>query len=369
MRILYFTRDYTPHDFRFLSSLAQTDHKIFALRLERKNVQKEDRALPPEITQVLWKGGKHQVNLLDGPALLFDLQRIIRKIKPDIIHAGSIQTGAFLTALSGYNALVSMSWGSDLLVDSDRNPWWNWATRFTLSRTKVLLGDCLAVKEKAASLGLDAQRVVLFPWGVDLSQFSPGPAGNLINRLGWQDKFVLLSLRSWEPLYGIDVLIKAFGRAALENDQLRLILLGGGSLAPMVQSMIHEYQLIDRIYLGGQVKQADLPGYYRSADLYLSASHSDGSSVSLMEALACGKPVLVSDIPGNKEWVTPGEEGWLFEDGHVDSLKTGILNAFREKNQLPLMGLRSRQLAEARADWQKNFVKLLEAYQMVKGNL
>ena len=54
---------------------------------------------------------------------------------------------------------------------------------------------------------------------------------------------------------------------------------------------------------------------YRAADLYLSASHSDGSSVSLMEALGCGLPVLVSDIPGNREWVTDGEQGWLFPDG------------------------------------------------------
>ena len=91
-----------------------------------------------------------------------------------------------------------MSWGSDLLVDTDRNSFlWHWATQFTLNQTDILIGDCLAVKKKAQSLGFNPERVYLFPWGVDLNTFSPGPAADLIQRLGWEDKFVLLSLRSW----------------------------------------------------------------------------------------------------------------------------------------------------------------------------
>jgi L-malate glycosyltransferase len=368
VRVLYFTRDYTPHDFRFLSSLAQTEHQIYTLRLERKGIQKEDRPLPPEITQINWRGGRNTARFTDGLFLLLDLRRVIKKIKPDLIHAGPIQSSAFLAALSGFHPLVSMSWGSDLLVDADRNRWWNWATRLTLRQTSILLGDCLAVKKKAQSLGFDPGNVVLFPWGVDLNRFSPGPPAHLIERLGWQDKFVILSLRSWEPIYGVDVLIKAFARASAENDQLRLLLLSGGSLAPMVQELISHYQLAEKIHLGGLVAQADLPSYYRSAHLYISASHSDGSSVSLMEALACGIPALVSDIPGNKEWITPGESGWLFKDGDEEGLKTGILDAYTFRGHLGEMSLKARDLAKKRANWDENFNILLDAYRMaVKG--
>jgi hypothetical protein len=52
VRVLYFTRDYTPHDYRFLSALAGTDHRVYYLRLERSQRQLEDRPLPPEIEQV-----------------------------------------------------------------------------------------------------------------------------------------------------------------------------------------------------------------------------------------------------------------------------------------------------------------------------
>ncbi len=114
----------------------------------------------------------------------------------------------------------------------------------------------------------------------------------------------------------------------------------------------------------GQVNQADLPRYYRMADLYVSASHSDGSSISLLEAMACGRASLVSDIPGNREWVDPGDNGWWFRDGDADSLAQGILQAIEQRERLPAMGRSARRIAEQRADWEKNFPHLLDGYRL-----
>jgi len=112
------------------------------------------------------------------------------------------------------------------------------------------------------------------------------------------------------------------------------------------------------------VAEPEMPSLYHAADLYVSGTHSDGSSVSLMQALACGLPVLVSDIPGNREWITPGEAGWLFQDGNSDELAEGILTAARQRNNLAEIGKSARMLAERRADWTKNFPRLFEAYRI-----
>lgn len=364
MRVLYFTRDYTPHDHRFLSALAQTEHSIYTLRLERRNRQLEDRPLPPQVEQVAWRGGQSEARWQDYPALALALRQVIAKVKPDVIHAGPVPNVAFLAALSGFKPLVSMSWGSDLLLDIERDAWQKRAACFALSRTTVLFGDCQAVKNKAVSLGFPAERVVLFPWGVDLTKFSPAGGSHRRERLGWQDDFVLLSLRTWEPLYGVDLLLRAFCRAAQELPELRLLLLGNGSQAGQIHQRVQAHGLVDRVYFGGQVKNDDLPELYRAADLYLSASHSDGSSVSLMEALACGLPCLVSDIPGNREWIEGQEAGWLFKDDDEDALVAGIRRAAAERQAQARRGAAARRLAEERADWQKNFSRLLEGYQM-----
>jgi len=203
---------------------------------------------------------------------------------------------------------------------------------------------------------------VKFPWGVDLSQFTPTGSQVLRETLGWQDNFVLLSLRAWEPIYGVDIVVRAFAAAVQRKPNLRLMLFGNGSQADIIQSLICQYHLEDKVYLGGHIKGDTLPDVYRSADVYVSASHSDGSSVSLMEALACGVPCLVSDIAGNREWITEGQEGWLFRDGSADVLAGGMEQAHELRNQLAGMRLAARRLAEQRANWQVNFSLLLQGY-------
>ncbi|MDX9865087.1 MAG: glycosyltransferase, partial [Anaerolineaceae bacterium] len=334
------------------------------LRLERRGHSQEDRVVPQEVEQVIWRGGQVPAKRKDGPALLAGLKRVIREIQPDVIHAGPIQTCALLTALSGFHPLVSMSWGSDLLKDADRGWVWRQATKIALKHTDVLIGDCRAVQAKAATFGFPEERVVLFPWGVDLEMFKPGENPAYRERRGWKDKFVILSLRSWAPIYGVDNVVRAFARAVQVEPDLRLLLLGNGPQAKLIHSIVHRHELADKVLFGGQVSNKDLAGIYHAADLYVSASHSDGSSVSLMEALGCGLPVLVSDIPGNKEWITEGREGWLFPDGDETALAEGMLRAYEAREKANSMRIASRRLAEERADWNKNFKKLLEAYEM-----
>jgi glycosyltransferase involved in cell wall biosynthesis len=121
--------------------------------------------------------------------------------------------------------------------------------------------------------------------------------------------------------------------------------------------------VLERVNMAGQVSQRDLPRWYQMADLYISPSHVDGSSVSLMEALACGLPCLVSDIPANKEWVTENENGWLFPDGDADALAAKILAVIAQREKLAEVGRTARRSAETRADWKKNFGTLMQVYQ------
>lgn len=364
MRVLYFSRDYTPHDHRFLTAIAESGHEVFYLRLEKRGHQREDRLLPQGVTRINWAGGGSQASFKDGWKLLRGLRKTIRQIRPDILHAGPVPTVGLLAALSGFHPLVSMSWGSDLLIDAGRNRFWGWAASYALKRSDVLLTDCETVTREALKYGIRREKVVSFPWGVDLGHFSPGDETQLRTRLGWEEAYVLLQTRSWEPLYGVDVLARAFVTAAQANPELRFLFLGSGSQAGLLRKIFMSGGVLDRVHFGGQVKLADLPAYYRTADLYLSASHSDGSSVSLMEALACGTPALVSDIPANLEWVSHAENGWLFPDGDVQTLAECILELSQNRKRTDAARKKSRKVAEQRADWSQNIEKLMQAYKM-----
>ena len=362
MKILYFSLDYTPHDHRFLSALAETEHDVFYVRLQRGPSQTEDRPVPAKVEQVLWAGGQDEFRWIDLPKYVMGLRRIVKRIQPDLVHAGPIQDAGFIAALTGFHPLLSMSWGFDLMQDAERNAFYRRATRFVLRRADAFASDCEATRERAIAFGMPRERTIVFPWGVDLQQFSPQRSA--LSRQKKTKGFTLLCNRSWEPRYGMDVLARAFVRVAGARADVSLLLIGEGSLAADIHRILERGDASDRVQYGGRVPQSALPRHYHMADLFISASHVDGSSVSLLEALACGLPVIVSDIPANREWVTDSVNGWLFPDGDADALAAKILWALEKRKAMHEMGRAARATAEARADWKKNFPKLLEAYRI-----
>ena len=369
MRILYFSRNFTTHDWRFLAALAETGHKVGFLQLEKSEIKFDDRPLPQGVTQIMWVGGQSQARWFNVPKLVVGLQKVVREFRPDLIQAGPIQRSAFITALAGFRPLVTMSWGYDLLFDVHKGPGWKWATQYTLRHSDALITDCETTKNIGVRLGMTPERVIAFPWGANIRKYRPidDKAESVIRKqLGWgRDDFVLLSTRSWSKIYGVDNLAAAFVKAVKKQPNLRLLMLGDGPMAEDIKGVFSQGGVSDYVHYPGLVTQEALPDYYRAADLYISSSHSDGTSISLLEAIASGVPVLLTDIPSNKEWViTPGEFGWLYKDGNVDSLTHGILQAYDNREALPAMGRAARDIAEVKADWELNFPRLFEAYKI-----
>jgi glycosyltransferase involved in cell wall biosynthesis len=359
MRILYFTQGYSPHDERFLTALAGSGHEILFLRLEPEM----QIHLPEPVKEVTLPGLTVDLQKQSYTVIVRKLKVLLSQIKPDIVHAGPLQGPAWLAARTDFNPLVSMSWGWDLLASAESSRQIRWRTIYTLSKTTVLLADAQAVAQKARSLHFPPERLCVFPWGVDLQHFSPRKRATLRVKLGWQKEFVFLCNRSMEPQYGVDLVVKAFIQVAAQFPQMRLLLMGKGTQEAALRRLVEEAHLMQRVHFGGFASRDELPGIYRSADVFLSASHVDGSSVSLMEALACGKPALVSDIPSNREWVTPGQNGWLFQDGNVGDLAE-LMAEVCQHGIDPTLGKNARKLAEQKADWHVNFQALLGAYDL-----
>ena len=374
MRIIYFSKNYTPHDYRFLSSLSQTEHEVFFLQLEATKRQTEDRPLPENVQKILWAGGRREFRWRDVPHLVIDFRRVVKKIKPDLVHAGPIQNCAFITALSGFRPFLAMSWGYDLVMDVDSSWWMKRITQYTLRHASFFTSDANVSRNKAIEFGMDPDKTVIIPWGTDIEHFVPradrrqktvdGTARSTVRRLRSKE-ITLFCSRTWESIYGVDVLAKAFVKVASVDPNVNLILLGGGSQGAKIRQILMNGGVMERVHFGGQIGQRDLPRWYHMSDIYISPSHVDGSSVTLMEALASGLPCLVSDIPGNQEWIQDGVNGWLFRDGDVNDLAEKILYAIKNQKQFRKIGEMARKTAEEKADWKKNFGKLLQAYEKV----
>ncbi|HQX76630.1 MAG TPA: glycosyltransferase, partial [Thermoflexales bacterium] len=364
MRILYISRGYTSHDHRFICKMVDGGHEVWHARAGNIAIH-ETRPLPAGAHLVLWDGTRAALDApRDALPLMEDLLRVIREVKPDVIQAGPVQTCGLMAALSGFRPLVIMSWASDMLEDAERDVEWRWATHFALDRAESALCDSRVVHQKIAQFA-PALRILEFPWGIDLKKFAPphparpAPANS--------QTITFLSTRSWEPIYGVDVLLRGFALARGQDARLRLVLAGDGTMAHEVHRFIQKHDLATAIALPGRINNAQIGTTFQNADVYASCSYNDGSSVSLLEAMATGLPAIVTDVPSNAQWVRHDENGWLARKGDSEDVARWMLQAARlDEARREAIRQTNRQIAEARADWGKNSDALLKMYEEIR---
>lgn len=356
MRILYFSTNWTPHDQRFLRAIVAGGHDAWFLRWENSGHSLPEGELPAGAHEALW----------DEPSLS-NLNEVLNRVRPSLLHAGPVHTCGYLAALSGFHPFVLMSWGSDVLWDATRDPGSNGRTQVALAAADWFVCDCREVSRRATEIAAYPQeRVVTFPWGIDLDRFEKADiSGPIRQRFGWTGAAIVLSTRSWEPVYGVDVAIDAFAMVSKAVPSARLMLAGDGSQRAAVKEQLLHNGLSARTHLPGRISQSELPGYYQEADVYLSCSYSDGSSVSLMEALAAGLPIVATDIPGNREWIEQEVNGWLCPAGDARAFAQAIMDSLNLTScQRSQMAERNRSLARSRADWRIHAGALQQTYRM-----
>ena len=262
----------------------------------------------------------------------------------DIIVAGPLTTCT--SHLVGLDVpLVGLSWGFDLheMADDESDSDLSWMVSLA-----GLIVDSEPTRSIAENLGVSRDRIELIPWGVDLDLFDPTGPRAAHPELPMNSR-VVLSARSHEPLYRVGDIVTAFERArSLLNDDIYLVVLNDGPLTEEIRAGAGDHTL----FLG-RVSENELAAWLRRSDLYVSSSETDGSSVTLLQAMACGTPVLVSDIPGNREWVHAGLTGGMFPLGDVGALTQALTTSLSDA-QVGESINRAVAQVRSRADWSDN---------------
>jgi len=277
------------------------------------------------------------------------LARALGGWPPDVVVAHYVPNYGFLGALVGRHPLVVAAWGSDLLrVGSDAPR--RWRARYVMQRADLVIADSGNLAAAARAHGAPAERLVTMPWGIDLARFAPAP-GARVPRL-------LVQTRMHEPVYGVETLIEGAAPVLAEHPDARLVVAGDGKRRAMLERHAARLLPAGRFTFTGRLEPAALARLLQQADLYLSASRSDSTSVSLLEAMACGALPVVSDIDGNREWVADGEGARLFRAADPLDLARALRAALADPAWADAARARNRRVVEARADWNANMAQV-----------
>lgn len=266
--------------------------------------------------------GRGTPNRLKAFAYLSRVPRLrsrLRAFAPDVTLATYVSSNGLAAALSGASPLVISAHGSDVLTTPGGARLHTRMMRFTCRRANIVHAVSRTIADSLIERGAPSDRIRRFPIGIDTDRFSPAarPAD------AGQPPSVV-STRNQAPVYDNETLILALQMLREEGLDLRASLLGGGPLLERYRADVLRLGLDDLVALPGRVPPEEVRRALQAADIYVSASRSDGASSSLLEAMACGLFPVVSDIPGNRDWIDDGETGLLFPAGNVRALAAAL---------------------------------------------
>jgi len=297
-------------------------------------------------------------------AALPRLRRLLAEFNPDLVNALYVTGYGLLGALSGYRPFVVTALGSDLLVDYPSSPVHRFQVKRALGRADLVTVDAGVLSEVARSAGAAANNIETVYFGIDDTVFHPGrETGSGAEREG---PATIVSTRNLHPVYDLDTLIDA-APAILSRTDARLLICGDGPQRQRLEESVARRGIGGRVTFSGRLTPQGIAERLRSADCYVSTSRSDSTSVSLLEAMACGVPPVVTDLPANREWIENGPGGLLFPAGEAGALAEAVTTMLEKKELAAAVRKRNLGIIAARGLWRQNMERLEERFRGLTG--
>lgn len=326
--------------------------RIFSLAAEKNVGEWRKYGVEVKSTPV---AGKRK---LTYPLALLSLKKVIKEFKPNIVHAHYASSYGLLGRLSKFHPFVISVWGSDVYEFPQLNKLNKRVLMANLAKADRILSTSHVMAKEAAKYTL--KNIEITPFGVDTKLFTPLlPASN--------STITIAAIKRLEHIYGQDILIKAFSYLvnSLKMD-LKLVIAGEGSELENLKSLAIEKGVFDRIEWLGVVKQVEIPGILSGIDIYVNVSRQESFGVSVLEAMACEKPVIVSDVGGLSEIVTNGVNGMYVPVENAEALAAAIKVLAENKAKRIELGKNARAHVIANYEWEECLNKMISIYQGIK---
>ncbi len=257
------------------------------------------------------------------------LLRYARIIRPDVIHAHWIIPQGFLAYLSFkifHIPYIITSHGSDIFGIKGLN----FIKKLSLKHSKGVTAVSRDIKRKImqdidASLGID-----VIPMGVDTRRFRPrGKDEDLLRKFDIKG-YLLLFVGRLSPEKGLRGLIEAMPDVAREFPDIKLLIVGDGDQKNALRALSRQKKLGAHVVFVNRLSNKELPAYYASADAFICPSFREGAPVTYIEALACGTPIIVGDLPVSRE-IVGKNRGILVKQNDPRDISAKIIRFLKNK--------------------------------------
>ena len=298
MKICFIGNLSSIHTIRWIQPVIDAKHEVYVVSY-RKNILPLSGA--KEIIDL-----ESNLNIRKIRFVLWGiwLRSYLQKIQPDILHAHQIPAAGWLGTMTGFHPFVITGWGSDLLMEYRKSLFRKMLIKVVLTHTDFLTVPSKIMYNAALNLGYPKEKLHLIPWGIETNIFKPDHNQGLETRknLKLDERIpVILCPRGIDPIYNLDIALDACHSILSDFPDLRLLLLRYNINPNYLKTLEHKitsYRMeANVIWLPAQISFDDMACLYQTSDVVLSIPSSEGYGFSVYEAMACGIPTIISDLP------------------------------------------------------------------------
>jgi glycosyltransferase involved in cell wall biosynthesis len=374
MRICYVADGRYIHSHRWLRFFSSRGHAIHFISFQPM--------APHHVAAVRQAGAEYHGEL--GPFHLKrfwrtfrDLRRlreILRRERIDVLHCHFLGVNAWYASLSRFHPVIVTVMGGDL-CGPDWHPRGGRERLFVpLALRQADLVTCWS--RQLAGLARRYCRpntpIEVIHGGIDLERFCPGPKPRFL-----QERWnlpprgrVIFSPRLVRPLYNIHRLADAAKRlcAACPNTYFLFAVPDTSFPAYLdhVRDLLHEDGVAERIRFVGAIPHAEIADYYRLADVTVSIPSTDGTPMSVLESMACGTPVVVSDIPDyDPQYIEPGKTVLAARADDAGSVADALLRVLQEPARARELAMEGQRRVQATGSYEAQMSRMEQLYERV----
>jgi glycosyltransferase involved in cell wall biosynthesis len=326
---------------RLTCALANRGHDVGVTCIEGAGVLAEEL-----------RAAGHRVAVVPAPGLWSNLRAVrlekrFRDLRPDVVHAHS---GTWLkTVRAARGAAVPCVVYTEHGV-LDREPWYRGALKRQAARyTDAVVSVSGPLREYLVHrVGVDPDKVCLIPNGVDTGRFRPGPrTGALRSRLGIaDDRLVIGNVARLDAIKNHELLLDAFALLHARMPEAALVIVGDGALRDALEARISAHRLESHAHLFGPTR--DVAAICRDFDLFVLSSKTEGTPMSLLEAMASGVCVVATAVGGIPDLLGGGRYGWLAPPDDRVALAEAMAVALRDRERRRSVAAAAREQIIAR---------------------
>lgn len=366
MKVLLLSDAYSIHTIKWAKSLSKKGIEIavFSLNCNENEVNPYQQNNNIKVYCCIDKNAKKRSSgfaKISYLKALPCLKQVIKEFKPDIVHAHYASSYGLLGALSGFHPFILSVWGSDVFDFPNISFLHKSVIKYNLSKADKILSTSkvMAIETNKYT----DKEVVVTPFGIDLDKFKSLEVNSLFDK----NDIVIGTVKTLEEKYGIEYLIKAFAivKNKYKKFSLKLLIVGDGSLSENLKKLVHDLNIEDETVFTGKIAHELVPVYDNMLSVSVSVSNSESFGVAVIEASACGKPVVVSDVGGLPEVVKDGITGIVVPPRNYEKTAEAIEKLVLDVKLRKKMGEAGRKMVAELYDWNKNVEQMIEIYENI----